>query len=142
TFVFDAIAERNRRKDYARAAEAAVAIGLVGAISSAVTGLIDWTATDGRARRIGLMHGLLNTTAAAPYGASFWLRRRKRQRAGRNLAYLGYATSISAAYLGGHLVFRERVGVDQPAAQQSFELGDSGMQKTIERPQEPFTYRH
>jgi uncharacterized membrane protein len=142
TFVFDVMAERNRRKDFARAAEATVAIGLVGAIASAVTGLVDWSATEGKARRIGMMHGLLNTTAAALYGASYWMRRRKRQRTGRNLAYLGYATSLSSAYLGGHLVFRERVGVDQPAAQQSFGLDDSGMQKTIEHSQEPFPYRH
>src|SRR5262249_24920413 len=57
--VFDVMAERGGRKEYARAAETAVAIGLVGAIGSAVTGLVDWSATDGKARRIGMMHGLL-----------------------------------------------------------------------------------
>ncbi len=69
------------------------------------------------ARRIGLMHGLLNAGAAALYGASLWQRRRGEQRVGRNLAYAGYAVSLASAYLGGHLVFNERVGVDHTAAQ-------------------------
>lgn len=115
--VFDLMAECDDRKERARASETAVAIGLIGAVGAAVTGLTDWSATSGRARRVGVMHGLLNAGATALYGASLWLRRRERRREGRNLAYLGYAVSMSAAYLGGHLVFRERVGVDHMASQ-------------------------
>jgi nitrite reductase/ring-hydroxylating ferredoxin subunit/uncharacterized membrane protein len=115
--VFDVMSENGGSKEYARAAETAVAVGLAGAAGAAVTGLTDWSATGGRARRIGLMHGLLNVGAAALYGASFWLRRRGEQRAGRNLAYAGYAVSMASAYLGGHLVFGEQIGVDHTAAQ-------------------------
>jgi uncharacterized membrane protein len=115
--VFDLIAEGNERKECARASETAVVIGLIGAVGSAVTGLTDWSATGGRARRVGMAHGLLNVGATALYGASLWLRRRERRRAGRNLAYLGYTVSMAAAYLGGHLVFRERVGVDHTSSQ-------------------------
>jgi uncharacterized membrane protein len=115
-FVFDLMAGKNGRKDYARASDAAVTIGLAGAAGAAVTGLTDWSATGGRARRIGMMHGLLNVGATALYGASLWLRRRGDRRAGRNLAYLGYAVSLSSAYLGGYLVFNEQIGVDHAAA--------------------------
>jgi len=118
-FVFDVMAEGDGRKEYARAAETAVAIGLAGAVGAAVTGLTDWSGTRGQARRIGLMHGLLNAGATAIYGASLWMRRRERRRAGRNLAYLGYAVSMCSAYIGGHLVFNEGVGVDHMASQQS-----------------------
>ena len=59
-----------------------------------------------------MMHGLLNVGATALYSASLWLRRRGDRRAGRDLAYLGYAVSLSWAYLGGHLVFDEQIGVD------------------------------
>ena len=113
--VFDVMAEGKGRKEYARAAETAVAIGLVGAIGAAATGMTDWSETGGRARRVGLMHGLLNAGSTALYGASLLLRRRGQRRAGRNLAYLGYAISMTSAYIGGHLVFNERIGVDRPA---------------------------
>lgn len=117
-FVFDAMSGNGRRKDYARAADAAVTIGLAGAAGAAVTGLTDWSATGGRARarRVGLMHGLLNVGATALYGASLWMRRRGDRRTGRNLACLGYVVSVSSAYLGGHLVFGEQIGVDHTAA--------------------------
>src|SRR5436309_511067 len=46
-----------------RGADLAVKVGLVGAVGSAVTGLTDWQATDGRARRVGVVHGLLNIVA-------------------------------------------------------------------------------
>jgi uncharacterized membrane protein len=110
--VFDAIAEGNGRREYARASETAVMIGLVGAIGAAVTGVTDWSETGGRPRSIGLMHGLLNAGSMALYGASLLLRRRDQQRTGRNLAYLGYAISMTSAYIGGHLVFNERIGVE------------------------------
>jgi uncharacterized membrane protein len=115
--VFDAMAEGNGRKDCERAAETAVAIGLVGAIGAVVTGVTDWSETGGRARRIGLMHGLLNAGSMALYGASFLLRCRDQQRSGRNCAYLGYAISMTSAYIGGHLVFNERIGVDHVSTQ-------------------------
>jgi nitrite reductase/ring-hydroxylating ferredoxin subunit len=74
------------------------------------------SAPGGRARRVGLMHGVLNVGATALYGASLWMRRRGDRRTGRNLACLGYAASLSSAYLGGHLVFGEQIGVDHTAA--------------------------
>src|SRR6478736_402079 len=48
-----------------RAATFAMGVGLVGALGSAVTGLTDWSETDGQSRRAGLIHGLLNITATA-----------------------------------------------------------------------------
>jgi hypothetical protein len=77
-----------------------------------VTGVTDWSETGGRARRIGLMHGLLIAGSMALYGASFLLMRRDQHRKGRNLAYLGYAISMTSAYIGGHLVFNKRIGVE------------------------------
>src|SRR5918998_6321044 len=48
-----------------RAATFAMGVGLAGALGAAVTGLTDWSETDGQSRRAGLIHGLLNVTAAA-----------------------------------------------------------------------------
>src|SRR5829696_6835972 len=61
---------------------AAIAIGLVGAAGAAVTGLTDWSETDGRARKVGLLHGLLNVGATVLYTTSLVLRRKQRRNAG------------------------------------------------------------
>src|SRR3954462_1876690 len=55
--VLDAMAARNRDRGMERAADVAVAVGLAGAAAAAVTGLTDWSETDGRSRRTGLIHG-------------------------------------------------------------------------------------
>src|SRR3954454_11209988 len=48
-----------------RAATFALGVGLVGAAGAAVSGLTDWSETDGRSRRTGLIHGLLNIDATS-----------------------------------------------------------------------------
>ncbi len=95
-----------------RAADAVIGAGLAGAVGAAVTGLTDWQHTTGADRRTGLAHGLLNVTAATLYAASLLLRRRGARSAGRAVAGLGFVTAAGAAYLGGHLVYRRRLGVD------------------------------
>jgi nitrite reductase/ring-hydroxylating ferredoxin subunit/uncharacterized membrane protein len=95
-----------------RGADAAIAIGLVGAAGAAVTGLTDWQHTSGGPRRAGMLHGVLNTTATLLYGASLLARARGARGAGRSLSLAGYAAMCTAAYLGGELVYRARIGVD------------------------------
>ena len=98
------------------AADIAIGVGLVGALASAVTGLADWSETDDRARNIGLVHGVLNVIATGLYTASLITRKRKSSRqTGVALSMLGYATAFASAYLGGHLVFAEQIGVDHTA---------------------------
>lgn len=98
-----------------RAADISVAAGLAGALGSAVTGLSDWTDTNGRARRIGAMHALLNVCATACYAASLASRISGRRASGVRLAHCGYGVMMLGAYLGGHLVFAQRVGVNRAA---------------------------
>lgn len=110
--VLDVLEAATGRQEFGPGADAAVGIGLVGAVGSAVTGLTDWSDTDGRARKVGVVHGLLNITATILYIISWVMRRRGERGTGRNLAWLGYALSSSAAYLGGSLVYTEKIGVD------------------------------
>ncbi len=116
--VLDAMDEISGRKEFGQAADASVTVGIVGAVASAVTGLTDWHKTDGRARRIGITHGLMNATALGLYATSLALRRRNNRRAGRGFSLLGYAIASAAAYLGGHLVYGEQIGVDHTAGEQ------------------------
>jgi nitrite reductase/ring-hydroxylating ferredoxin subunit/uncharacterized membrane protein len=114
----DAMESISGRKELGAGADAAIAVGLVGAAGAAVTGLTDWSETNGRARKVGLLHGLLNVGATALYATSLVLRRKDMRGAGRGFAMLGYAVSSTAAYLGGHLVFSEQIGVNHAAAQE------------------------
>jgi nitrite reductase/ring-hydroxylating ferredoxin subunit len=115
--VLDALEQATGNRALGRGADAAIGLGIIGALGAAITGLTDWRHTDGRARRVGLAHGLLNTGALALYTTSMILRQLEARRAGRGVAALGYVVANAAAYLGGHLVFGEQIGVDHTAAQ-------------------------
>ena len=95
-------------------ADTAIGIGLVGAVGAAVAGVTDWSETDGRAKRIGLTHGVLNLTASGLYALSLLLRRRSRSK-GIALSMTAYGIAMSSAYLGGHLTYGEQIGVDHTA---------------------------
>jgi nitrite reductase/ring-hydroxylating ferredoxin subunit/uncharacterized membrane protein len=115
----DAMEAVSGREEFGSAADAAVAVGLVGALGAAATGITDWSDTDGRGRKVGLVHGLLNVTAATLYTTSLVMRRKPNtRRVGIGLSMLGYLVSGASAYLGGHLVFGEKIGVDHTAGQQ------------------------
>ena len=101
--VFDALDSMGSRREYRVAADAALGLGLVGAVGAAATGLTDWQDTDPPARRIGLIHGLLNVASVVLFGSSFLARRRDIRTTARGLAALGYAVSVAAAKLGGNL---------------------------------------
>jgi nitrite reductase/ring-hydroxylating ferredoxin subunit/uncharacterized membrane protein len=106
--VFDLIGEKE-------AADLAIGVGLAGAVASAVAGATDWSETDEPARNIGLLHGLLNIAATSMYTASYLMRKRRSRQNGIAMSMLGYATALTAAYLGGHLVFGQQIGVDHTA---------------------------
>jgi nitrite reductase/ring-hydroxylating ferredoxin subunit/uncharacterized membrane protein len=114
--ILDLLDENLGGRSIGRAADAAIAVGVLGASAAAVTGLADWSKIGGgRPRRIGLVHGLLNATATVCYLASLCFRLGHARRTGRQLACLGYVISTVAAYLGGHLVYKEKLGVDHTA---------------------------
>jgi len=109
---FDALDSMTARRQYQIAADTAVAFGVAGAVGAAATGLTDWQDIDPPARRVGLGHGLLNIASVALFGSSLLARRRGRRATRRGLAALGYAVSVAAAQLGGHLAYGQKVGVD------------------------------
>ena len=94
-----------------RAATFAMGVGLAGALGAAVTGLTDWSETQGQSRRTGLLHGLLNITATTLFATSWAMRQRDSHDTGRAAAWAGYAVAIGAAWFGGNLVYDQRIGV-------------------------------
>jgi nitrite reductase/ring-hydroxylating ferredoxin subunit/uncharacterized membrane protein len=136
--VLDAIAASNHDRATERAADVAVAVGLAGAAAAAVTGLTDWSETDGHSRRTGLVHGLLNIAATTLYATAYLLRRRGSRATGQACALAGYSIAAGSAWLGGDLVYGQRVGVTHAVieapesftpASRSADLPDNSMRR-------------
>lgn len=98
-----------------RAARKLVAMGLVAAAPTAVTGLSDWLHTTGAERRVGLVHMASNSAAAGAYLASWRARRREHHIRGAALSLAGAALAGVGGWLGGHLSYALGVGVDTNA---------------------------
>lgn len=96
-------------------ADVAVQIGLIGASAAAMTGLNDWNYTFEKPRRVGALHAVINIAATACYLGSWWQRRSGCREAGVTTGFVGYGLVILGAYLGGHLVYNERIGVNHAA---------------------------
>ena len=138
TIALDAKAASSGDRAYSRAADFALAFGLAGAAGSAVTGLTDWSETSGRARRIGLVHGLLNVTATALMLTAYMLRRRRERRAGEVCTVAGMGVATAAAYLGGDLVYGQRIGVTHAVIEEPEEFtpvlaSDALAEETMQR---------
>ena len=117
--LFDIIYLFQRTNGWASAADVSIAVGLLGALGAAVTGYTDWNETIGRERRVGVAHGLLNTVVVIIYLASVSLRVSSSSRGlAIVLALIGYGIVITAAYLGGELVFSIGTGVNHHAWQE------------------------
>jgi nitrite reductase/ring-hydroxylating ferredoxin subunit/uncharacterized membrane protein len=113
--VIDALDSIRHRRELSLVADTAVAIGLAGAAGAAVCGIADWSDVDPPARKLGLLHGLLNVGVTALFATSLVLRKRKWRDRGRLCAALGYGLLTYSAHLGGKMVYEHRVGVDRTA---------------------------
>ena len=97
-----------------------ITAGIVGALVAAVPGLVDWLAIPSRtrAKRIGLLHGAGNLVVVALFGVSWYLRYRSAAEPSAiavALAGVGVVLALITGWLGGELVDRLAVGVDEGA---------------------------
>jgi nitrite reductase/ring-hydroxylating ferredoxin subunit len=97
---------------YKSGADFAVLLGLLSAVPAAVSGATDWSDTQGKAQRVGAVHGMLNLGAAALYAGSLAARRAERRGIGRALGFLGFGLVLVSAYLGGELSYTQKIGVN------------------------------
>ena len=97
------------------AADASLAVGIVGAIPAALAGVADWSDTSGTDRRIGLLHALLNATGLAMNVGSLIMRRSGSRSPGIALSTLSLAVVNASAYLGGEMVYNRGIGVNHAA---------------------------
>ncbi|HKF85103.1 MAG TPA: DUF2231 domain-containing protein, partial [Candidatus Limnocylindrales bacterium] len=119
--IFDVLYLVSGNGDLATFSFWALAAGLVGGLAAALFGLIDWLGLpDGtRAKRIGALHGGGNLLVVALFAVSFLLRLNNPQYLPDTLplivGLLGAGVALVTAWLGGELVYRLRVAVDDDA---------------------------
>ena len=102
-----------------------IVAGLIGGLVAAPFGLIDYLAIprDTRARRVGLIHGLGNLAVLLLFAGSLLLRysapavalTRQPTTLALALSFAGFLLSGATGWLGGELVDRLGVGVDDGA---------------------------
>lgn len=96
-------------------ADGALAVGILGALPAAVTGLNDWSRLKGDERRIGTVHALLNGAGLTLNLASLAARRSGHRGVGRLLSSLAFGGTLVSAHLGGDLSFGLGVRVNRTA---------------------------
>ena len=96
-----------------------IAVGIAGGLLAAVFGLIDFLAipSDTRAKRIGLLHGVGNVVVVVIFIGSFLMRRHHSDlpMTAFVLSALAVGIALVTGWLGGELVDRLGVGVDDGA---------------------------
>jgi uncharacterized membrane protein len=100
-FVLDLLPVKRLRA----ASDAFVAMGLVSAVPTVVTGLADWSDLDRGKQRVGVVHAGANAVGAGLYALSLVNRVRGRRARGIVLSTLGATAMTVGGYLGGHLAF-------------------------------------
>jgi uncharacterized membrane protein len=117
---FDLIALATNRSGLLQASFYMIAAGIVAGLVAAIFGLIDFLAIPGgtRAKRIGLLHGIGNVVVVVLFAASWWLRRPVPSAPGVLpvvIAAVAVGLALVTGWLGGELVDRLGVGVDEGA---------------------------
>lgn len=97
-----------------------IASGIIGGLVAAPFGWIDWFSipSNTRAKRIGLIHGLSNTVALLFFAGSWWLRSDapiRPEMMATILSFIGAGLAAFGGWLGGELVERLGVGIDDGA---------------------------
>jgi len=97
-----------------------IASGIIGGLLAAVFGLIDWVGIPSgtRAKRIGLLHGGTNVLVVLLFIVSWFMRGsagNTPSNGALTLSFIGVALALVGGWLGGELVDRLGIGVDEGA---------------------------
>ncbi|WP_026817900.1 Rieske 2Fe-2S domain-containing protein [Arthrobacter castelli] len=90
-----------------------VGTGIAGVMPAAASGLIDWSKAGRGAQRTGLVHAAVNAAATSFYWVSLIQRCTGHHRAGKVFSAIGFATASASGFLGGHVAYRQGVGMSR-----------------------------
>lgn len=118
--IFDIITLSTSDGKWSNMAWYMIAAGIIGGLLAAVFGFADWLGipSNTRAKAVGLWHGCLNVLVVLLFAVS-WLLRRPDPASPTGLAlalsFTAVVLAVVAGWLGGELVDRLGIGVDEGA---------------------------
>jgi uncharacterized membrane protein len=120
SFFFDIIRLAGGGEGFGVAAFYMIAAGIIGGLAAAVFGLVDWLAVPSgtRAKAIGAYHGVLNVVVVGLFIVSWGIRYGDPtafKGSAVVLSLLGVLVALVAGWLGGELIDRLGVGIDDGA---------------------------
>ncbi len=120
SFFFDIIRLAGGGEGFSVAAFYMIAAGIIGGLAAAVFGLVDWLAVPSgtRAKAIGAYHGILNVVVVGLFIVSWGIRYRDSAAfmgSAVVLSLLGVLIALVSGWLGGELIDRLGVGIDDGA---------------------------
>ena len=118
--IFDVIRLVNGSVALGTSAYYMIAAGVISGLVAAVFGFIDWLTIPPRtrAKSIGVLHGLGNVAVVVLFAASWWIRRSdpgNPPSVAVVVAVVGAGLALVTGWLGGELVDRLGIGVDEGA---------------------------
>jgi len=117
--IFDILYFSQNQTNFAIAAYYTMAAGIIGAILAAVFGLADWlnVPSGTRAKTVGLWHGCGNLIVTLLFLTSWYLRRDivMPNSTTLTLSIIGVLLALVTGWLGGEMVDRLGIGVDEGA---------------------------
>jgi uncharacterized membrane protein len=118
--VFDVIHLAGGAARFADVAYWMIIAGVIGGLLAAPFGTADWMKIPSgtRAKSIGATHGVGNVIVVLLFAGSWWLRRGQPASPPATaylLSFVGIAIALVTAWLGGELVDRQGVGIDDGA---------------------------
>jgi nitrite reductase/ring-hydroxylating ferredoxin subunit/uncharacterized membrane protein len=110
--IFDALGLITGSRVARSAGDTLIGIGVAAAIPTAVTGMADYSTIKAPAATTATLHGALNAINLGLYVLSLRARLKGHRGRGLLLSSLAYGLTAVSAWLGGHLVYRYKVGTD------------------------------
>lgn len=108
----DLVGKMTRRRKMHDAADTLIELGTISALPTALAGLTDYSAIKQDAVEYGAAHALLNSLALGLFTLSIRARRTNQRNSGIALSIAGLGLSMLSAWLGGHMIYTKRVGVN------------------------------
>lgn len=114
--VFDGIGALTDSNPCRSVGDALTIAGTLSAVPTAISGLADFSTIPQPAASTATLHALTNTVTVGLYAWSIAERRRGRHTRGAIISASAFGLALCSAWLGGHMVYKQRVGVNHAEA--------------------------